>query len=204
MSTQWITVKLAQAQRDAIKQFIEGRPELGYKSVGDFVADAVRRRLEEFNRLKIEGKNGSPLQQEMEGVLRTDKLLEGPQVFFDPSIWHEVSERAKQDLTEASMCLLIQTWIAAIILSLRAVEDAIQVYYQTKTASAPGNKGLKDLITELEKRLDVSKPLLNYFEYIREIKTSVDSSNRTFTQREANILFHQACGLIHTIYEEFI
>lgn len=48
----------------------------------------------------------------------------------------------------------------------------------------------------------VPKPLLNYFDYICEIRNSVDHSDKHFTQLEASILFHQACGLIHTIYEE--
>ena len=38
---------------DKVEQYIEDYPEQGYKSIADFVTDAVRRRAEELNVFKL-------------------------------------------------------------------------------------------------------------------------------------------------------
>ena len=113
-----------------------------------------------------------------------------------------MSDLAKKDLNEAATCLLTQTWTAAVMVALRTVEDTIRAYYRTKVGKDPVNKGLKRLISKLEKLPDVPKLLLNYFDYIRDVRNSADHPDKLFNQMEAHRLFHQAFGLIRTIYEE--
>jgi len=53
MTKQWTTVKITAEQQALIKKIIKELPELGYKSVGDFVADAIRELIVELRKQKI-------------------------------------------------------------------------------------------------------------------------------------------------------
>ena len=61
MSTKWANAKIPEGLQEAIKEFIEKYPELGYNIFNAFVTDSCRRRLEE---LKIQK------QKEAEKVLK--------------------------------------------------------------------------------------------------------------------------------------
>jgi Arc/MetJ-type ribon-helix-helix transcriptional regulator len=50
----WRTISLRVELVEKIEKLIESRPDLGYSSVADFVADAVRRRLEELSKSPLE------------------------------------------------------------------------------------------------------------------------------------------------------
>lgn len=60
MSRQWANVKIPDGLKKAIVEFINEYEDLGYHSLGSFVADAARRRLEGLKEQK---------QLEMEKVL---------------------------------------------------------------------------------------------------------------------------------------
>jgi len=47
----WRGVSLKKELVDSIERILSDYPDLGYKSVGDFVADATRRRMEEVKKL---------------------------------------------------------------------------------------------------------------------------------------------------------
>jgi len=50
----WRTISLRVELVEKIEKLLESRPDLGYSSVADFVADAVRRRLEEVSKSPLE------------------------------------------------------------------------------------------------------------------------------------------------------
>ncbi|MEM2677560.1 MAG: hypothetical protein QXU62_02860 [Thermofilaceae archaeon] len=50
----WRSVAIPVEMAERIQKIIESRPELGYRSVADFVIDAVRRRLEELSKSPLE------------------------------------------------------------------------------------------------------------------------------------------------------
>lgn len=54
MGQTWANVKITESQQKAIQEIIQLYPELGYKSVGDFVADSIRQRIEEINKYKAD------------------------------------------------------------------------------------------------------------------------------------------------------
>ncbi|MBS7612461.1 hypothetical protein KEJ27_09755 [Candidatus Bathyarchaeota archaeon] len=52
----WISIhpELYRGLMEEIEKLIDRRPELGYASIADFIADAVRRRLEELSKSPLE------------------------------------------------------------------------------------------------------------------------------------------------------
>ena len=52
--SRWRSVSLRTELIEKIEKLIEQRPDLGYTSVADFIADAVRRRLEELSRKPLD------------------------------------------------------------------------------------------------------------------------------------------------------
>jgi len=53
-SSRWRRVSLRTELIEKIERIIEQRPDLGYTSVADFIADAVRRRLDEISRSPLD------------------------------------------------------------------------------------------------------------------------------------------------------
>jgi hypothetical protein len=64
MGRLWTTVKITEAQQALIKKLIVDHPEFGYKSVGDFVAEAIRLRMGELRKEINEEKEKVPLAEE--------------------------------------------------------------------------------------------------------------------------------------------
>ncbi|MEM2182502.1 MAG: CopG family transcriptional regulator [Nitrososphaerota archaeon] len=52
--SKWKTISLRTELVEKVEKLIEHRPDLGYTSVADFIADAVRRRLEELSKSPLE------------------------------------------------------------------------------------------------------------------------------------------------------
>jgi len=50
----WRRVSLRAELVEKIERIIESRPDLGYTSIADFIADAVRRRLEEISKSPLD------------------------------------------------------------------------------------------------------------------------------------------------------
>jgi len=50
----WRKVSVRAELVEKIEKLIDARPDLGYSSVADFVADAIRRRLEEVSKSPLE------------------------------------------------------------------------------------------------------------------------------------------------------
>jgi len=50
----WRKVSVRAELVEKIEKLIETRPDLGYTSIADFVADAIRRRLEEVSKSPFE------------------------------------------------------------------------------------------------------------------------------------------------------
>lgn len=48
MSNTWTPINMPTEQIEAVKRIIEERPELGYRSPGDFYRNAVREKLQEL------------------------------------------------------------------------------------------------------------------------------------------------------------
>ena len=50
----WRKISLRNELIERVERIIEKRPDLGYTSVADFVADAIRRRLDEISKSPLD------------------------------------------------------------------------------------------------------------------------------------------------------
>lgn len=58
---QWATTRIQAGLKEEVEKFIAENPQLGYHSLASFIADAVRRRLEELKQLKALEEGKAPI-----------------------------------------------------------------------------------------------------------------------------------------------
>jgi len=136
-----------------------------------------------------------------EGTLNPKKLLAGGKEFFGEETWNELSIISKNDLDDACNCLLTQSWTPAVMISLRAAEDNIRIFYKEKTKKNPP-EGWNDILRELETTKIMDKTLIGYLDYIREMRNKAEHPDKIFNQTEAEGAFHQVIDIIRIINEE--
>lgn len=137
-----------------------------------------------------------------DSTLNYKKLISGPQTFFDKKIWERLSNISSNGLSDATLCLLVQAWTPAVMISLRVAEDIIRKYYKFKTKKSPEKMNIGSIIKSLEKIPDVKKNLLGYLNYIKELRNSAEHPDKIFNQNEAERAFHEVINFIHFICEE--
>ena len=137
-----------------------------------------------------------------DGTLNFKKLLDGAQSFFPNEVWDSLSEISMSDLNDACSCLLTQSWTPAVMISLRASEDSIRKLYEIKTGMDTKKKGWNAILRELEEMKEINSNLLNYLDYIREIRNTAEHPDKIFDQMEAERVFHQVVDLIIVINKE--
>ena len=137
-----------------------------------------------------------------EGTLNFKKLLSGGGNFFPDDVWNSLSEISMSDLNDACLCLLTQSWTPAVMISLRASEDSIRNLYKNKTGKDVKKKGWNTIINELKEMKEINPSLLNYLDYIREIRNTAEHPDKIFDQLEAERLFHQVVDMIIVINHE--
>ena len=137
-----------------------------------------------------------------EGTLNSKKLLSGGKSFFPEDVWDTLSDISRSDLNDACNCLLTKSWTPAVMISLRASEDSIRKFYESKTENDPQRKGWKNILDELSNIQDINKTLLGYLNYIREIRNTAEHPDEVFDQMEAERVFHQVVNMIIVINQE--
>lgn len=139
------------------------------------------------------------------GMLSHEKLYDVssgyPSLFFS-GVWWKMSDIEKNDFQEAAKCLLMQSWTAAAMISLRGLEGILRKYYEFKTEKEHGNRGMYVLIDELQKIEGIKGTLLGYLNYLRGIRNTAEHPDRVFTQTEAETIFIQVAGAAKDIYTE--
>ena len=137
-----------------------------------------------------------------EGTLNFKKLLSGGKSFFPNHVWDSLSEISMSDLNDACSCLLTQSWTPAVMISLRASEDSIRKLYKIKTGMEVKRKGWNTIIKELKEVKDINPYLLNYLDYVREIRNTAEHPDKIFDQMEAERLFHLVVDIIIEVNKE--
>lgn len=141
------------------------------------------------------------------GMLSHEKLYDVssgyPSTFFT-DVWWKMSEIEKNDFKESAKCLLMQSWTAAAMISLRGLEGILRKYYEFKTEKEHGNRGMYILIDELQKIEGIKGTLLGYLNYLRGIRNTAEHPDRVFSQTEAETVFIQVSGAAQDIYQEML
>lgn len=137
-----------------------------------------------------------------EGTLNFKKLLDGGRSFFQNDVWDTLSKISKSDLNDACLCLLTKSWTPAVMISLRASEDSIRNLYKIKTGKDINKKGWGRIIQELKESKEIDPRLLNYLDYVKEIRNTAEHPDKIFDQMEAERVFHQVVDMIIVINQE--
>ena len=85
------------------------------------------------------------------GNLNYQKLFEGAMKFFLAEIWDKLEDIEKDDLDESTRCLLTQSWTAAGVMSVRALESGIRTFYSKNYSNYHDKMSFGQILGELKK-----------------------------------------------------
>ena len=135
-------------------------------------------------------------------LIDKSKLKSGIESFLKDDSLTIISENAKQDLNDAIKCILFSLPTPAAMITFRASEDVLRLYYENKTQNNSGRKGWNDIIQELLKIKGANKAFVDYLNYIRNKRNEAEHPGKTFTQSESETAFLQVTHLIEEISKD--
>ena len=130
------------------------------------------------------------------------KLMSGIESFLKDDSLKIISENAKQDLNEAIKCILYSLPTPAAMITFRASEDVLRLYYKKKSPNSAEGKRWYEIIQELSKIEGTNKPFVDYLNYIRTERNKAEHPDKTFTQSESEHAFMQVIHLIEVISKD--
>ena len=166
---------------------------------GELISDINQWRKEILSSLEIDFY--APFKIET-ALIDKSKLTSGIESFLKEDALKIISENAKQDLNEAIKCILYSLPTPAVMITFRASEDVLRLYYENKTQNNSRRKGWNDIIQELLKIEDANKPFVDYLNYIRTERNKAEHPGKTFTQSESETAFMQVIHLIEVISKD--
>jgi hypothetical protein len=204
--------KIVPSIHDEIKQWIENIKNYKYNSkLKQEDENSLKNKIIIWNdRIRNELLSTPAICLYTKGILNYKRLQEGACKFFKREIWERLSITAQEDLNDAAKCLLCELSTPAVMISLRAVEDALRQYYKYKTKQHYYRKSWKAILNELlstnktgARKYDVNKTLLALLDYIRENERNVvEHPDKRFEQEEAERIFSEVVKTIIEIYND--
>ena len=113
-----------------------------------------------------------------------------------------ISENAENDLNDAIKCILYSLPTPAAMITFRASEEVLRLYYEKKTPNSAEGKRWYEIIQELSKIEGTNKPFVDYLNYIRTERNKAEHPDKTFTQSESEHAFMQVIHLIEVISKD--
>jgi hypothetical protein len=135
-------------------------------------------------------------------LIDKSKLLSGVNSFLSEDILKQLSDNNKNDLNDAIKCILLHLPTPAAMITFRASEDILRLYYEKKTLNSSAGKRWFDIITDLLNTKGIKKPLVDYLNYIRDKRNEAEHPDKVFTQRECEHAFMQVVNLITDVSKE--
>lgn len=133
-------------------------------------------------------------------ILNPEKLSSGAKSFFEDQIWNQFSNLEKEDIEDGCRCISLQAWTPAGMITMRAIESALRSYYQKTTNNSPEGKMWGPMLDELLNNTSPNKKLIGYFDYLKDIRNSLQHPDARLSKFEANDVFHHAIHIFNTIY----
>ncbi len=130
--------------------------------------------------------------------LNPEKLSKGAKSFFKESVWNTMSQIEKDDIEDACRCISLQAWTPAGMITMRVIEAIFNRYYKQITEVDPNDTWYR-LINELKNEPNTNKRLLGYFDYLRDIRNSLQHPNARLSQFEAEELFQHTIHILSVI-----
>lgn len=135
-----------------------------------------------------------------EGKINYKFLMEkGPEGFLKEN-WKRLSEITKGDLEDACRCLLRKLWTPAVMITLRASEDAVRQLYKYIMDEDAGKKGWRKILDELNPNID-NTTIIGHLDFIRDKRNKAEHPLKRFSQSESEDIFNTIIMTINEIYE---
>jgi hypothetical protein len=135
-------------------------------------------------------------------LIDKSKLLSGLNSFLSGDVLKHLSASSITDLNDATKCIVLGLPTPAAMITFRASEDILRLYYEKKTQNSSAGKRWSDIINELLKVNDIKKPLVDYLNYIRIKRNEAEHPDKFFTQRECEHAFMQVIDLITEVSKD--
>lgn len=157
-----------------------------------------------WNRLlKKELENEKRVAISSSGLFDTEEAMRNPNQLFDNgSVWQDLPDRTKDDLTEACRALAFGCTTSSVIMSLRAVESRLQKWYKSETSRSIEKRTFGQVLSELDDTYSKSdRPaILSHLDYLKERRNQVAHPNRSPGRQEAEstlIMVRETISDIH-------
>lgn len=133
-------------------------------------------------------------------ILNPEKLSLGAKSFFEKKIWDKMSNLEKEDLEDGCRCISLQAWTPAAMITMRVIESVFRNYYQKITSNDPVGKMWGSMLIELKNHQSANQKLVEYFDYLKDIRNKLQHPDVRFSQFEAEDAFHHAINILNTFY----
>ena len=111
-----------------------------------------------------------------------------------------MSDLEKNDLDDGCRCISLQAWTPAGMISMRAIESVLRNYYQKETSNDPTGKMWGPMLTELKNIQSTDQKLIGYFEYLKDIRNTLQHPESRLSQFESEEVFHHALHIFNIVY----
>lgn len=132
-------------------------------------------------------------------------IINNPESFFKDEVWDWMDDPPKKDFKEACQALAFDSPTACVMISLRAVEYNLRIWYEQDTERNIEHRTWGQVVGELEDvydDVDDRPSVLSNLDYLRERRNAVSHPEDSSTQREAERMLYRVEGTISEIYNQ--
>ena len=138
--------------------------------------------------VRTEINNLSFITIEEQGLLDKEEAMENPEkLFYKTTVWEQLPSQTKSDLSEACRTLALNCSTSAVFLSLRAVEERLQEWYNEETGNDIGTRTFGQVLSEIDDQYTESdRPtILSHLNYLKDRRNQIAHPERSPQQQEA-------------------
>ena len=150
------------------------------------------------------------------GLFDVQHLINSPRKLFSDIVWEWLDDRARSDIQEACKTLAINCSTSSVILSLRALEHCLRVWYVEEMGEeleAGWGQALGQLFTEflenessndLMEQLGALPSVLSNLYYLKEKRNEVNHPEKSPSSQEARRTLMIVAATISEIHSEVV
>ena len=192
-----------------LEEIIELRNDISKKDDSDIVTEKERREIANkadqwAGILTRELENEKRLPVSSKGFFDVEKAVDRPEKLFRPEVWKWLSDLPREDIAEACRCLAVDSSTASTMLSLRAVEECLRVWYQNEEGEEIESTAWGGVLSELEdiyESKDETPAVLTNLDYLRMKRNEVNHPDVSPRWTEAEATLYIVRNTITEIYE---
>lgn len=183
---------------------LEETPDIGEQMVSHRDADRLYDSVTDWMYILIEEfEDLVGLTATLDSRLDIVGLLRNPEDFFRQEVWEWMDEQPREDFAEACRCIAFDAPTASVMLSLRAVEHSLRVWYEYDTGRRIEDRTFGQVLSEIQDvyEKDERPSVLSNLDYLKDRRNSVSHPEESASRREAERMLYRIEGTISEIYD---